>query len=174
VRCVMRYLFPVLLSLTLFSAANAQQQYRLVGKLPAPAMVVTDLTGERIDTRALAGKTVVYNLWFVGCPPCMEEIPRLNAIVDEYKDVVFVGLSISSKSDIDRFLVKQPFKYRLVPSAGKEMLMNFGAAGKDGVLNVPFPTHVVINGEGYIEYKAAGIKGVDGVRETLQKLAAKK
>lgn len=170
----MRFLFTVLVSLVLACAASAQQQYRLVGKLPAPSMLLTDIAGDKIDTRSLAGKTVVYNLWFVGCPPCMEEIPRLNAIVDQYKDVVFVGLSISSKADIDRFLIKQPFKYRLVPSAGKEMLMNFGVAGRDGVLNVPFPTHVVINGDGYIEFKAAGIKGVDGVRETLERLAAKK
>jgi thiol-disulfide isomerase/thioredoxin len=169
----MRNLLIILLSLTFAASANGQQ-YRLVGKLPAPAMVLTDLQGEKLDTSSLVGRTVVYNLWFVGCPPCMEEIPRLNAIVDEYQDVIFVGMSTSNATDINRFLEKQPFKYRIVPNAGKEMLIYFGNAGKDGVLNVGFPTHVVINREGYIEYRATGIKGVEGVRETLQRLAVKK
>jgi thiol-disulfide isomerase/thioredoxin len=169
----MRYLFTVLLSLAAVSFASGQQ-YRLVGKLPAPTMVLTDLSGNKLDTRTLAGKTVVYNLWFVGCPPCMEEIPRLNAIVDEYQDVVFVGLSASNSADINKFLMKQPFKYRIVPDAGKDMLINFGNSGKDGVLNVGFPTHVVINRDGYIEYRAVGVKGVEGVRDALQRLATKK
>lgn len=169
----MRYLLIFLMSLVIVGSASGQQ-YRLVGKLPAPAMILTDLLGKKLDTRALAGKTVVYNLWFVGCPPCMEEIPRLNAIVDQYQDVIFVGMSTSNAADINRFLAKQPFKYHIVPNAGKDMLINFGTGGKDGVLSVGFPTHVVINREGYIEYRAAGIKGVEGVRETLQRLATKK
>ena len=169
----MRYLLALIFVL-LPASVGFGQEYRMVGKLPAPAMSLTDLSGKKIDTRELAGKTIVYNLWFVGCPPCMEEIPKLNAIVDEFPDVVFVGMSSSNSDDITKFVAKQPFKYRLIPSAGKEMLLNFGNTGGGGDMSVGFPTHVVINHDGYIEFRATGIKGVDGVRAALQKLAAKK
>jgi len=106
----------------------------------------------------------------------MEEIPKLNDIVQQYQgpDVVFVGLSTSSAADVSKFLAKQPFSYRIVPDAGKEMLMNFGTADKNGSLNVAFPTHVVINRNGYVEYRATGVRGIDGVREILARDAEKK
>lgn len=169
----MRFIFTVLLGVVLGGFCYGQE-FKLVGKLPAPAMVLTDMAGNKIDTREFAGKTVVYNLWYVGCPPCMDEIPRLNAIVDANPDVIFVGMSSSNAADITKFIAKQPFKYRLVPDSAKSMLIYFGNATKDGVLNVGFPTHVVINKEGYIEFRAVGLKGVEGVKETLARLAAKK
>ena len=169
----MRLVYTFVIGLLLFAAADAQE-YRMVGKLPAPVMSLTDLSGHKLDTRELAGKTVVYNLWFVGCPPCMEEIPKLNAIVDQFPNVVFIGLSSSSAADIKKFIAKQPFKYELIPNAAKDMLINFGNADASGSLNVGFPTHVVVNPNGYIEFRETGLKGVDGVRRTLEHLAASK
>lgn len=167
----MRINLIVAILAVLSSVALGQQDYRLVGKLPAPMMKLNDLSGGKIDTSQFKGKLVVYNLWFVGCPPCMEEIPKLNEIVNEFagSDVEFVGLSTSNAGDINKFIAKTPFRYRLVPSAGKDMLINFGLAGPDGSLNVPFPTHVVVNREGFIEYRATGLKGVEGIREILRR-----
>jgi peroxiredoxin len=164
----MRIYLIVAILAVLSSVALGQQDYRLVGKLPAPMMKLNDLSGGKIDTSQFKGKLVVYNLWFVGCPPCMEE---LNEIVNEFagSDVEFVGLSTSNAGDINKFIAKTPFRYRLVPSAGKDMLINFGLAGPDGSLNVPFPTHVVVNREGFIEYRATGLKGVEGIREILRR-----
>ena len=158
------------------SIALGQQDYRLVGKLPAPMLKLEDLGGSKFDTSAFRGKLVVYNLWFVGCPPCMEEIPKLNEIVNEFagSDVEFVALSTSNAIDINKFIAKTPFKYRLVPSAGREMLINFGQAGKDGSLNVPFPTHIVVGRSGFIEYRETGLKGVEGVREIVRRETAPK
>ncbi len=169
----MRLIFASIFVLLVTSFVSGQE-YRMVGKLPAPAMILTDMSGAKLNTRDFAGKVVVYNLWYVGCPPCMEEIPRLNAIVDAYPDVVFVGMSSSNAADITKFVTKHPFNYHIVPSAGKEMLLNFGNADNSGDLSVGFPTHVVINSDGYIEYRATGLKGVDGVRDALSRLAAKK
>jgi peroxiredoxin len=170
---LMRILYTLIIGLILFGAASGQE-YRMIGKLPAPAMLLTDIGGRKLDTRELAGKTVVYNLWFVGCPPCMAEIPKLNAIVDQFPDVVFIGLSSSSAADINKFIAKQPFAYQLIPNAAKEMLTNFGNADARGALNVGFPTHVVVNPNGYIEYRESGAKGVDGVRKALEHLALAK
>lgn len=55
-----------------------------------------DINGVKLDTKKeLAGKILVINFWFIGCPPCRAEIPDLNEIADQYKDnkdVVFYCL----------------------------------------------------------------------------------
>lgn len=160
------------LCLTLFFGICVwAQDYRLVGKLPAPQMKLTALDGKIIDTKDLRGKIVVYNLWFVGCPPCREEIPKLNEIVDEFagKDVVFIGMSSSSKADIDNYLKKNPFKYQVIPNSAALMLTSFGEAASDGSLNIAFPMHIVVNRQGVIQVKQSGMKGVEAVRQELRK-----
>jgi peroxiredoxin len=169
----MRSIFIFLVISVFAGLANAQNSGAAAGPA-APVMTLTDISGGTLNTRDLAGKIVVYNLWYVGCAGCMEEIPKLNAIVDEFPDVVFIGMSLSKSAEIARFVAKNPFKYRIVPGVGKEILINFGKTDKSGELNVEFPTHVVVDRGGFIEFRASGIKGIAGVRETLQRLAVKK
>jgi peroxiredoxin len=166
----MKHLFSLCLTL-FFGACVFGQDYRLVGKFPAPQIKLTAIDGKIVNTQDLRGKIIVYNLWFVGCPPCMEEIPKLNEIVDEYegKDVVFLGLTSSSKNDIENFIKKNPFKYQIVPNSAAIMLGSFGEAASDGTLKLGFPTHIVVNREGFIEVKATGIKGVEAVRQELKR-----
>lgn len=154
-----------------FGAAVFGQNYKLVGRFPAPSMKLTALDGKPFNTQDLRGKIVVYNLWFVGCPPCMEEIPKLNELVTEFegKDVIFLGISSSSKADVNNFLKKNPFKYQIVPDSAAVMLGSFGEPGSDGTLNIGFPMHIVVNREGFIEVKERGIKGVEAVRQELRK-----
>jgi peroxiredoxin len=166
----MKFLFSLCLTL-FFGLCALGQDYRLVGKFPAPQMNLTAIDGKTINTQDLRGKIVVYNLWFVGCPPCMEEIPKLNEIVDEYqgKDVVFIGISSSSKNDIENFIKKNPFKYELVPGSAALMLGSFGEAASDGSLKIGFPMHIVVNRQGFIEVKTTGVKGVEAVRQELKR-----
>jgi len=154
-----------------FGVCVFAQDYKLVGKFPAPQMQLTVIDGKPVNTQDLRGKIVVYNLWFVGCPPCMQEIPKLNEIVDEFagKDVVFIGMSSSNKKDIENFTKKNPFKYQLVPDSAAIMLGSFGEAASDGSLNIGFPMHIVINREGLITVKAHGLSGVEAVRQELRK-----
>lgn len=164
----MRTFFTVVCVLVFVGLAYAQN-----AGAPAPAMELTDMSGKTLNTRDLAGKIVVYNLWYVGCLGCVEEIPKLNAIVDEFPDVVFIGMSSSKSAQLTKFLAKNPFKYRIIPGVGNEILINFGKTDKAGELNVEFPTHVVVNRDGFIAFRAIGIKGIAGVRETLKRLSVK-
>jgi peroxiredoxin len=137
-----------------------------------PAFVTEDMSGNKIDTRQLHGKTVVVNLWFVNCPNCVEEIKQLNQIVDDYKgksDVVFIGLAASSKNALDKFLVKNPFKYRIAPNSQMIIISQFGTPDKSGQINVPFPMHYVFDKDGKMVVKEQGIKGVAVVRSVLEK-----
>ena len=69
--------------------------------------------GAAIDTSTWAGKTVVLNFWGSWCPPCVEEMPMLARLSDEFKsqNVLFVGIGIDSPSNIREFLKKMPIPY---------------------------------------------------------------
>ena len=147
------------------------QEFRLLGKLPAPELKLTTLDGKTVNTADLRGKIVVYNFWFIGCPPCMEEIPKLNEIVDEFqgKDVIFLALATNNKADLNKFLQKKPFKYQIISDAAPLMLAGYGEADKSGTLRIAFPTHIVVNRQGFVEVKVTGIKGLEDVKRELRK-----
>ncbi|MFN0278833.1 MAG: TlpA disulfide reductase family protein [Pyrinomonadaceae bacterium] len=142
-----------------------------------PSFTAVAMDGTKIDTAALKGKVIVLNLWFINCPNCREEIKLLNQVVDQYKnnkDVVFVALAASRKVDLEKFLVKNPFKYQVVPNAEMIIFSKFGTPDKKGDIDIPFPMHYVLDRSGNIVLKVQGIKGVEAVKKELVKQFAAK
>ncbi len=137
-----------------------------------PLFNAPDMSGRMVNTDDLKGKLVVLNLWFVNCPNCLEEIGRLNDLVDQYKDnkdVVFIGLAASKKPDLEKFLAKHPFKYQIIPNAQMIIISKFGTPDQNGDINVPFPMHYVLDREGKTLVHMQGVKGVDAVKAELAK-----
>lgn len=137
-----------------------------------PDFTAVDINGNRVELSAFKGKVVVINLWFINCPNCLDEIKKLNDIVEDYKgrsDVVFLGLANNKKPDLVKFLAKDPFKYTIIPNAGMIILTKFGTPDKNGEIDVPFPMHYVIDRDGRVVLKEQGVKGVEAVRHELKK-----
>lgn len=125
-------------------------------RLPDPA-------GTELDLGKLRGKTLVVNFWAPWCGPCVEEMPELTALHEEYKDrqVEFVGIGIDSASNIQQFTSKVPVAYPLAVAgfAGTELSRNFGNSAGG------LPYTVVINPDGSVRYRKMG-------RVTAQELRA--
>jgi peroxiredoxin len=170
----MKYLLSIFVLLIFSLSVLGQAEKRvdkIVGKRIAPNLKITTMEGKTFDTKDLQGKIVVYNLWYTSCPPCREEIPLLNKIVEEYKDkdVVFLALAVDDKAKIEQYIKKNPFDYQIVPNAGQLMLFSYGDVQGDGSVDLPFPTHVLVNRQGFVELKIQGKKGVEAVREELKR-----
>jgi peroxiredoxin len=118
-------------------------------KKPAPGFEVKTLDGETLRLADLKGKVVVLNFWYIGCAPCQVEMPGLNKLVKEFKpeEVVFIGFALDDESHLREFLKKIPFKYRIV-AGSSSIAKQYGAP--------PFPTHVLINKQGLIEFTMVG------------------
>ena len=50
----------------------------------APDVTFTTLTGEKIALNGLRGKPVIVTFWATDCPSCIEEIPDLIALYQQY------------------------------------------------------------------------------------------
>ncbi|MBD1209091.1 MAG: TlpA family protein disulfide reductase [Ignavibacteria bacterium] len=112
-----------------------------LNKKPAPTFMAKGLDGKTYDIAKLKGKAIVLNFWFIGCPPCRQEIPSLNTLAKEFakKDVVFLALALDDEKDLKEFLKKTPFTYTIVPKAS-EVSQKYGVEA--------FPTHIVIDRNG--------------------------
>lgn len=115
----------------------------------APDFAVKSIDGVELRLERLRGKVVVLNFWFIACPPCRIEMPKLNALVEDFKgqDVAFIGFSPDSVSELKEFLAEQDFKYTIVPDSNK-VAMDYGVRGA--------PTHVVIDKEGIVRWVSYG------------------
>src|SRR5215831_14583902 len=83
----------------------------------APVFDIVDLDGTRFDSKSLRGKVIVMDFWFTGCPPCVEEIPKLNELADQFKEknVVFIAPTWDDESTLQAFLKEHPFNFHIIP-----------------------------------------------------------
>ena len=171
----MKFFASLAFSLIISSAVLGQSApSSIIGR--EPFFKLRTVEGQPVDTADLRGKFVVVNLWFINCPNCIEEIKQLNTLVDDYRghsDVVFLGLAASPQNEVEKFLVKNPFKYQVLPDAQMIILSQFAAPDKNGDLEVPFPMHFVLDRYGRVITQAQGIKGIAAVRSTLASQLAK-
>jgi len=114
-----------------------------------PEFEVKTLDGETLRLADLKGKVVVLNFWYISCPPCRVEIPGLNKLVDEFsgQDVVFIGFALDKPEELRSFLKEFAFKYQIVAEASAIRSL-YGVSA--------FPTHVIINKQGQIEFFLLG------------------
>lgn len=131
-------------------------------------ITLIDINGNKIKPASLAGKIVVMNFWFLGCPPCRYELPMLSKIADGYKnnkDIVFIAIALDSANALRDFLKTNTFNYQQV-SDGKEILANHG-------INT-CPLNLIINKNGTIIYNSHSeryVAAVPGhIAEILKKL----
>ena len=108
---------------------------------PLPDFVFKDILGNTYTPEDIKGKVVVINFWFMSCAPCIQEMPELNKLVEEYEnnnDVLFLALTLDEKgSMLNKFLETNVFNYNIIPDS------------QDYILNklqvMSFPTHIVLD-----------------------------
>ena len=64
------------------SIAGAQIPESSDGKMPEiiPDFQLEDIDGNQVSLHALRGNVVMINFWATWCPPCVEEMPAMDAL----------------------------------------------------------------------------------------------
>lgn len=110
-----------------------------------------DLNGVKYDFKKDTGKVVVFNFWFINCPPCKQEIPELNELVEKYKDnknVTFIAIALDDAFALKTFLKLSPFNYNVIPD-GRFYSDKYGVKS--------YPTHVIVGKDGLIKFSTIGL-----------------
>jgi thiol-disulfide isomerase/thioredoxin len=68
------------------------------------------IDGDDFDSRALAGKIIVYNIWGSWCGPCRKEAPDLKRLSEQMREkgVRFVGVDVKD-SDANALAFQREF-----------------------------------------------------------------
>jgi thiol-disulfide isomerase/thioredoxin len=104
-----------------------------------PPINFSDVNGNAYNKETLKGKTVVLKFWFIRCGACVAEMPRLNELVEEYrdhKDVLFLSMAFDTKEQLTTFLKTTRFLYATIPVPE--------AYVSEKVKVDAFPTHMIL------------------------------
>jgi len=145
-------------------AANKKMNAERAATLPKPRVSdvfkegekfrfdkMKDLNGLKYDFKKDTGKVVVFNFWFINCPPCKKEIPELNELVEKYKEnknVTFIAIALDDAYALKTFLKLSPFNYSVIPD-GRFYSEKYGVKS--------YPTHVIVGKDGLIKFSTIGL-----------------
>ncbi len=119
--------------------------------VPAPNLTLTDLQGNTVSLSDYLGKVVLVNNWATWCPPCLAEIPELQAYYNDHSDENFVLIGIEAGepvSEVAAFVKSHGLTYPIWPDPQTKAV----AAFRNGNL----PSSYVIDASGTIRYAWSG------------------
>jgi thiol-disulfide isomerase/thioredoxin len=114
-----------------------------------PEMILTVINGKKISINKLNGKPTLINFWFTACAPCIDEMPILNKIHDEYKEKYnFIAITFESQKQVDKFLKKYLYKFLHIVDA-REFT--------DKLHLKSYPVNLFLDKNGIVKYSENGI-----------------
>lgn len=119
-----------------------------------------------INTAEWQNRVLVVNFWASWCPPCVEEMPELSALQDEFssKNVLFVGIGIDTPSNIRQFLETTLVSYPIVMGGLQGSKIGKALGNIQGAL----PYTVVINSKGKVTNTKLGKINEDELRKQIK------
>lgn len=92
-----KLIIPILLFLSFSLSLRAENDGTLVKTgQQVPAFTVKMFDGSTVNIQELKGKVVLLNFWATWCPPCRQELTRVQKdIIDRFKGRDFIFLPIS-------------------------------------------------------------------------------
>jgi thiol-disulfide isomerase/thioredoxin len=146
------------------SLAWYQGRGQLSDKVPGPEDALWQLKwetpeGASLPMHSFKGKPLLLNFWATWCPPCVEELPLLDAFYRDNKSNGWqvLGLAVDKLAPVQAFLKKAPLHFPVGMA---------GLAGADlgrqlGNLAGGLPFTVVLGGDGSIAHRKMGRLSVE-------------
>jgi peroxiredoxin len=131
----------------------------------APAFALPDLEGRSVSLGSLRGRPLLLNFFATWCPPCLAELPALEALAQAHPDclqVVGIAESSGGASEIAAFARERRLTYPL--------LLDDGRAGASYSV-VTIPHSVLIDSQGRIAGTFDGTVTKSGVEKAVHAIA---
>ena len=135
-------------AMTIMSKAEAAE---ISEGVAAPDFAFTDLaTGRTLKLSDLRDKPVYLNFWATWCPPCVKELPHIQAKYEQYKDKInFVAISLDGEQEAPA---------QFIPSRGYTFPVGYGNEREiSRAYNVEaIPMSFIIDTNGVVKAKIVG------------------
>jgi thiol-disulfide isomerase/thioredoxin len=113
--------------------------------IQAPDIHARSIDGKEYGLASFRGRYILLDFWAIGCGPCRDALPALEAVHHDYKNRGFVILGIDvgeERLTVETFLKKTPAPYPIVLDKDWDIAKLFH-------VNV-IPTYILIDPDGKI------------------------
>lgn len=122
-----------------------------------------DPQGKALNVQQFQGRPLLINFWATWCPPCVEELPMLNAFFQQNKANGWqvLGLAVDRVEMVQKFLKQNPLEFPVAMAGlgGSELGRTLGNVSG----GLPFT--VVVNGAGAIAQRKLGRVSDENLRQ---------
>ena len=118
---------------------------------PAPALTLNTLKGRPESLADYRGQVLLVNLWATWCPPCIEELPTLEAFYRDYADSGFVIIGIDDGEElsvVQEFVAQKGLSFPI--------WMDPAYASEAAFATQSLPSSYVINRQGQVVLQWVG------------------
>lgn len=150
------------------------------------AMKLTYLDGTPYDTSVFIGKPILLNIWATWCGPCVQELPHLNELAEEYRDKITIvalhseGLTVTPEGGVEPNGETNAAAVKLQQDLGLTLPMVNPDITMLVLMNDPqyqlqvsvLPTTWLIDGEGYIRAVIEASNTKEGWQGVIDKFLA--
>jgi thiol-disulfide isomerase/thioredoxin len=126
---------------------------------PAPRSIFQDPAGEAITLADFRGKPLLVNLWATWCPPCVAEMPTLDALAGARPDLQVLAVSedLNGKDKVDAFFAQRQFS-KLQPYLDPELSLMLELRVST------LPTTILYDASGREVWRMTGMEDWEGER----------
>jgi peroxiredoxin len=98
----------------------------------APPLDLVDSEGNPVRLQDYRGHVILVNFWATWCPPCIHEMPMMEALYTARKDQAFSIWAVNmqeSQEDVARFIAKQGFHFPVMLDLEGTATASYGVRG---------------------------------------------
>ncbi len=134
----------------------------------APDLIVTDLEDNTLSLTNARGKIVVLYFWATYCKPCVEKLPKMQAIYEAYGSKGVEIWALAEDPDVEMVKGWLQRQYLTIPIAmvGEEENEKFFP----GKRLLPIPQTIIIDREGRIAERMGTDMTLEELEESIKKL----
>jgi peroxiredoxin len=124
---------------------------------------LSDLHGGKWTRHELIGRTVLVTFWQAGCPPCVNEIPALNAVYDRFRrrGLIVLAITDDEPSTVRRFLGTHAMAYPILLDSDRKVTERFNV--------VAIPRTIIYDRAGLLADQAVGARTKKQLTDMLGK-----
>jgi len=114
---------------------------------PAPEFRAVDIAGEEIALIDLRGEVILLNFWASWCPPCINKLPLIQQLYQQYAadGLVVIGINLDrSKREMERVLERFNITFRQIFEQADEIADLYNVVG--------IPATFLIDRQGVVRY----------------------